>query len=177
MKIWIDADACPRVIRDIVFRASKRLRIPVCLVADREMSTPETSLITAVCVGQEFNEADDYIVESRWNDKTIWQGPAIALRVTSRLSLGIAGFHGYRKVDWASEVRQVGPRDDDLLTDYLDHQRARIERSVHSLIFKAGARYELTRQWKIGLAVTSPSVTIWGGGSVHTDPRKAGYRR
>lgn len=38
MKIWIDADACPRVIKDIVYRASARLRIPVCLVANSDLS-------------------------------------------------------------------------------------------------------------------------------------------
>ena len=63
MKIWIDADACPRTIREVVFRAAKRLRIPVRLVADRELSTPETSLISAVSVGSGADEADNHIVE------------------------------------------------------------------------------------------------------------------
>ena len=38
MKIWIDADACPRIIKEIVFRASERLQVPVCLVANKDLS-------------------------------------------------------------------------------------------------------------------------------------------
>ena len=63
MKIWIDADACPGVIKQLVFRASARLNIPVCLVANRPISVPQSPLITAVRVAREFNEADAYIVQ------------------------------------------------------------------------------------------------------------------
>src|SRR6266702_8812647 len=38
LKIWIDADACPRVIKEIVFRASERLDLPVLLVANKELT-------------------------------------------------------------------------------------------------------------------------------------------
>jgi uncharacterized protein YaiI (UPF0178 family) len=64
VRIWIDADACPKTIREIVYRASKRLRIPVTLVADRVMSTPDTSLITSVQVEPGFNVADGHIVQN-----------------------------------------------------------------------------------------------------------------
>jgi uncharacterized protein YaiI (UPF0178 family) len=64
VKIWIDADACPKTIREIVYRASKRLRIPVTLVADREITTPDTSLITSVRVEPGFNVADSYLVQN-----------------------------------------------------------------------------------------------------------------
>ena len=64
MKIWIDADACPGVIKELVFRASERRGIPVCLVANRPLSVPPSPRITAVCVAREFNEADTYIVQN-----------------------------------------------------------------------------------------------------------------
>lgn len=63
MKIWIDADACPRVIKEIVFRASERLKIMVYLVANRPLAAPQSALVNTVCVAKEFNEADRYIAE------------------------------------------------------------------------------------------------------------------
>jgi uncharacterized protein YaiI (UPF0178 family) len=63
VKIWIDADACPGVIKQLVFRASARLNLEVCLVANRTISVPQSSLITLVRVAREFNEADTYIAQ------------------------------------------------------------------------------------------------------------------
>ena len=63
MKIWIDADACPRVIKEIVFRASERLQVPVCLVANNDLSKAHSRLITSVRVADGFDVADDYIVQ------------------------------------------------------------------------------------------------------------------
>jgi uncharacterized protein len=63
VKIWIDADACPGVIKQLVFRASERLNLEVCLVANRMISVPQSPLITVVRVAREFNEADTYIVQ------------------------------------------------------------------------------------------------------------------
>ncbi len=63
MKIWIDADACPRVIKEIVFRASARLQMPVCLVANQDLSKAHNGLVTSVRVSDGFDVADDYIAE------------------------------------------------------------------------------------------------------------------
>jgi len=63
MKIWIDADACPRVIKEIIFRASTRLLVPVCLVANKKLSRHDTGLISSIVVGEGFDVADDYIAE------------------------------------------------------------------------------------------------------------------
>ena len=62
--IWIDGDACPGGIKDIVFRASERLQIQVCLVANAQMLTPPSPLVSAVCVVQGADAADRYIVEA-----------------------------------------------------------------------------------------------------------------
>lgn len=64
MKIWIDADACPRVVKEIVFRASERLKVPVCLVANTDLSRAHTALVTSVRVKAGFDVADDYIAEN-----------------------------------------------------------------------------------------------------------------
>lgn len=63
MKIWIDADACPRVIKEILFRASQRLQVPVCLVANKKLSKHDTRLVESIMVGEGFDVADDYIAE------------------------------------------------------------------------------------------------------------------
>lgn len=63
MKIWIDADACPRVIKEMVFRASERLQVPVCMVANKDLSKAHSRLITSILVADGFDIADDYIAE------------------------------------------------------------------------------------------------------------------
>lgn len=62
MKIWIDADACPRIVKEIVFRASERLQLPVCLVANTDLSRAHSPLITSIRVAEGADAADDYIV-------------------------------------------------------------------------------------------------------------------
>lgn len=63
MKIWIDADASPRVIKEIIFRTSQRLTIPVYLVANTTLARHETGLIKSILVPAGFDVADDYIAE------------------------------------------------------------------------------------------------------------------
>jgi len=63
MQIWIDADACPRAAKELVFRASARLSLPVCLVANTSIATPPSPLITTVRVASGSDVADGYIVQ------------------------------------------------------------------------------------------------------------------
>jgi uncharacterized protein len=63
VKIWVDADACPRVIKEIVYRASERLKVPVCLVANNDLSKAHTAFVTSVRVANGFDVADDYIAQ------------------------------------------------------------------------------------------------------------------
>ncbi len=63
MKIWIDADACPRVIKEIVFRAADRLRTPVVLVANMGLAKHHGPLVTSVVVPEGPDAADDHIAE------------------------------------------------------------------------------------------------------------------
>ena len=64
MQIWVDADACPKVIKDILFRASQRLDLPMILVANQPLSVPPNCKIRAVQVPPGFDVADNYIVQN-----------------------------------------------------------------------------------------------------------------
>lgn len=63
MQIWVDADACPGAIKEILFRAAQRTKLPVTLVANHYIKTPPSKLITFVQVTQGFDVADDEIVK------------------------------------------------------------------------------------------------------------------
>ena len=64
MKIWVDADACPKVIKETLFRAAARAKVQTTLVANQPLYTPKSPFIDTVQVGQGFDVADDYIVEN-----------------------------------------------------------------------------------------------------------------
>ncbi|MBK9710421.1 MAG: YaiI/YqxD family protein [Kouleothrix sp.] len=63
MQIWIDADACPNAAKELVYRASARLSLPVCLVANRAIGTPPSPLVRLVQVRPGSDVADSYIVQ------------------------------------------------------------------------------------------------------------------
>jgi len=62
MKIWVDADACPVVIKEILFRAAERKQIELTLVANHYLKTPPSKFINFMQVGSGFDVADDEIV-------------------------------------------------------------------------------------------------------------------
>jgi uncharacterized protein YaiI (UPF0178 family) len=62
LKIYVDADACPTVIKDILYRVSQRTGIEVILVANQPLSTPRVSTVRSICVRAGFDVADDHIV-------------------------------------------------------------------------------------------------------------------
>jgi uncharacterized protein YaiI (UPF0178 family) len=51
MQIWVDADACPRVIKDILFRAADRKKVQLTLVANQPMPSPASPYINSLIVG------------------------------------------------------------------------------------------------------------------------------
>ena len=63
MKIWVDADACPVVIKEILFKAAVRTGIELTLVANQTISVPKSANITFVRVGSGFDVADNEIVK------------------------------------------------------------------------------------------------------------------
>jgi uncharacterized protein len=64
MKIWVDADACPGVIKEILFRAADRARVHMILVANQSMRLPPSPYIRFTQVPSGFDVADKHIVES-----------------------------------------------------------------------------------------------------------------
>jgi uncharacterized protein len=62
MQIWVDADGCPGETKDLLYRAAKRCKVLVTLVANQPLRTPASPFITSVRVGEGTNVADHYIV-------------------------------------------------------------------------------------------------------------------
>ncbi|MBI5787986.1 MAG: YaiI/YqxD family protein [Candidatus Schekmanbacteria bacterium] len=63
MQIWVDADACPRVIKEILFRAAERVKVSVILLANSALRTPPSLYIATIQVSAGFNVADNHIVQ------------------------------------------------------------------------------------------------------------------
>lgn len=63
MKIWVDADACPNVIKEILFRLAERAKVEVILVANHALTHPESNYIRSMQVMPGFDVADDEIVK------------------------------------------------------------------------------------------------------------------
>lgn len=64
MRIWIDADACPNVIKEIIFKASVRTQIAVVVVANSPIKIPINGLVSTIQVSRGFDMADEKITES-----------------------------------------------------------------------------------------------------------------
>jgi uncharacterized protein len=62
MRIWVDADACPKVIKEVLFRAANRTKTPIILVANQHLSTPPSPYITKIQVTAGFDVADNRII-------------------------------------------------------------------------------------------------------------------
>ena len=63
MHIWVDADACPKVIKEILFRAATRTRTSLTLVANQMLAVPPSPFIRSVQVPAGFDVADNEIVK------------------------------------------------------------------------------------------------------------------
>ncbi len=63
MKIWVDADACPAVIKDILFKAAERTKLKMTLVANHAMRIPPSQYISFLQVRPGFDVADNEIVQ------------------------------------------------------------------------------------------------------------------
>lgn len=63
MQIWVDADACPNVIKEILFRAAERQQINLILVANQALKVPRSPFIKTKQVEAGFDVADNYIAQ------------------------------------------------------------------------------------------------------------------
>ncbi len=62
MKIWVDADACPKAIKEILYRAAERTRTELILVANQTLAVPRSAYVSSRTVAQGFDVADQAIV-------------------------------------------------------------------------------------------------------------------
>ena len=84
-RIWVDADASPKAVKEILYRASERTKIPVTFVANQFLEVPRSSLIFAVKVASGFDVADNYIVEhSNKDDIVITQDIPLAAELVAK---------------------------------------------------------------------------------------------
>ena len=103
-RIWVDADACPGVICDILFRAAERARIEVTFVANQWFRTPPSRYLKSLQVQGGFDVADDAIVERvRAGDLVVTQDIPLAARV---LELGAAALHPRGERYTADTIRE-----------------------------------------------------------------------
>lgn len=63
MRVWVDADACPNMIKEVLFRAAQRRKVQVTLVANQPLKVIPSPFIKAIQVSAGFDVADNYIVE------------------------------------------------------------------------------------------------------------------
>ncbi len=88
--IWIDADACPGDIKEIIFRASKRVSVKVVLVANQSIRIPDSKLISAITVRDGADIADNTIVEKMTaNDIVVTGDVPLAARVVEKGGIAI----------------------------------------------------------------------------------------
>lgn len=64
MKIWIDGDACPKVIKELLFRAATRTKTSLTIVSNHNIAIPPSPYISRYQVGLGFDVADTYILEN-----------------------------------------------------------------------------------------------------------------
>lgn len=89
-KIWIDADACPKAIKEMVFKASHRLKIRIILVANSYQNIPCSDLIQLIVVGKGFDEADQHIVEKvEIHDLVITADIPLAAKVLKKKAIAL----------------------------------------------------------------------------------------
>lgn len=110
MPIWVDADACPAVVKDILYRAAQRTGTEVILVANAYLSTPPSPLIRSVRVEQGFDAADNYIVQHvQAHDLVITADIPLAAEVIAKNALAL---NPRGELYTADNVRQrLGMRD------------------------------------------------------------------
>ena len=85
MQIWVDADACPQTIKDILFRAAERMQIVTTLVANTVLRTPPSPFIRAIRVARGHDVADHRIaLEMQPGDLVVTADIPLAAEVIAR---------------------------------------------------------------------------------------------
>ncbi|WP_297573062.1 YaiI/YqxD family protein [uncultured Deefgea sp.] len=83
--LWVDADACPVAIKEIMFRVADRLALPLTLVANQLVRVPPSAHIRAIQVAHGFDEADHWIVaQAQAGDLVITADIPLAARIIDK---------------------------------------------------------------------------------------------
>jgi uncharacterized protein YaiI (UPF0178 family) len=89
-QIWVDADACPAPIKEILYRTARRLKLQVTLVANQSMHVPPSKLIRLITVPEGADVADDRIVEMLAPGDVVVTGDIpLAARVVGKAAIAI----------------------------------------------------------------------------------------
>ena len=117
MKIWVDADACPVVIKEILFRAADRTGVQLTLVANQPLNTPSSANINTLQVPRGFDVADDEIVKRlQTGDLVITSDIPLAAEVIEK------GGHALSPRGEMHSTENIGARLN--MRDFLDTMRA-----------------------------------------------------
>jgi len=85
MRIWIDADACPGPVKEIVLRAVERVRVPVVFVANKAISLPRSELVSSIVVSKGLDVADARITaEAQAGDLAVTQDIPLAAALVKK---------------------------------------------------------------------------------------------
>lgn len=94
--IWVDADACPTAIKQMLYRAASRVKVSLILVANHYFSVPSSPLIRLVQVEKGFDQADGYIEQRvASGDLVITSDIPLAADVIEKGAV-VVGFHGQK---------------------------------------------------------------------------------
>lgn len=89
-KIWIDADSCPKAIKEIVFKTSHRLNISIILVANSYQFIPCSDLIRLIVVSKGFDAADQHIIDQvELHDIVITADIPLAAKVLEKKAIAL----------------------------------------------------------------------------------------
>lgn len=91
MQVWVDADACPVPVKEVLFRAAQRLQLATTLVANQYLRTPNSPYIKAIQVAGGFDVADDYIEgQVAAGDLVITQDIPLAAKVVEQGAIALS---------------------------------------------------------------------------------------
>lgn len=104
MRIWIDADACPGPVKEIVVRAATRLQVPVVFVANQPVALPRSPLFSMVVVGRGLDVADAHIAErAEAGDLAVTQDIPLAAQLVEK---GVVTLSPHGDVFTEEDVRE-----------------------------------------------------------------------
>ncbi|MBA3721920.1 MAG: YaiI/YqxD family protein [Parachlamydiaceae bacterium] len=88
--IWIDGDACPKAVKEIIFKSSRRLNITVILVANSYQNLPPSDLIKLIVVDKGFDAADEHIIDQvQIHDLVITADIPLAAKVLKKKAIAL----------------------------------------------------------------------------------------